>query len=616
MATEKINVLDPQGVKDFAKVLLGKTELQIDARIVQELTEAATNKQVPSAVVVKALYDALQAKDTEIEGKIDGISDGIGANFSEQLDSTKTRIETIEGTVNEHASSISSIDEKNNDASTKITEINEKATVAEAGNNNNGVSLEAVNTLISALDEKINLLKHLKIETVVGPIDSVVEPKEDMLYFQKDNEEDPTWVLYIYNSGKWIPVGDTSIDLVNYWSKDDTEEIKNAIGLENVEPLTKDEINTIVDAAFAKLNDPARFFVFDNETGTITGLTDEGKTATELVIPSTINDVDVTSIGEGAFCGCTALTSVTLPSTLTSIGGYAFEECTQLTSITIPSTLTSIGGYAFQNCTALTSITIPEGVTTIGEGAFKHCEELTSVTIPEGVLTISNYAFCDCKALQSVTLPSTVTNIGEGAFYGCKALTSITIPEGVLTIDGQAFSGCTALQSVTLPSTVTNIDWSAFLNCTALTSVTIPEGVTSIGNYAFSGCTALQSVTLPSTLTSIGIQAFADCTALQSVNIPEGVTIISEALFRDCTSLQSVNIPEGVTSIGYDAFCNCEALTSINIPSTVTTISESAFYGCTSLTDVYYNGTEGQWNSININATYNDALINATKHFK
>ena len=402
MATEKINVLDPQGVKDFAKVLLGKTELQIDARIVQELTEAATNKQVPSAVVVKALYDALQAKDTEIEGKIDGISDGIGANFSEQLDSTKTRIETIEGTVNEHASSISSIDEKNNDASTKITEINEKATVAEAGNNNNGVSLEAVNTLISALDEKINLLKHLKIETVVGPIDSVAEPKEDVLYFQKDNEEDPTWVLYIYNSGEWIPVGDTSIDLVNYWRKDDIEAMKETIGLENVEPLTKNEINTIVDAAFTKLNDPARFFVFDESTGTITGLTDEGKAETELVIPSTINDVSVISIG-----------------------GAAFERCPSLQSVTIPEGVTNIGGYTFQNCTALTSVTIPEGVTSIENNTFQNCVSLKSLTIPEGVTTIGNYVFSDCTELQSVTLPSTVTSIGESAFYGCTALTDV-----------------------------------------------------------------------------------------------------------------------------------------------------------------------------------------------
>ena len=37
-----------------------------------------------------------------------------------------------------------------------------------------------------------------------------------------------------------------------------------------------------------------------------------------LVIPATINNLPVTSIGNYAFYGCTGLTSMTLPSSLTS----------------------------------------------------------------------------------------------------------------------------------------------------------------------------------------------------------------------------------------------------------------------------------------------------------
>ena len=55
-------------------------------------------------------------------------------------------------------------------------------------------------------------------------------------------------------------------------------------------------------------------------------------------------------------------------------------------------------------------------------------------------------------------------------------------------------------------------------------------------------------------------------------------------------------------------------LTSITIPDSVTSIGSSAFEGCSGLTDVYYTGTEEEWNSIAIGA-YNDTLTNATIHF-
>ncbi len=63
----------------------------------------------------------------------------------------------------------------------------------------------------------------------------------------------------------------------------------------------------------------------------------------------------VTSIGEDAFRGCSALTEVNFgaDSQLTSIGRRAFEYCSNLTSITIPASVTLIGAYAFDGCTSL-----------------------------------------------------------------------------------------------------------------------------------------------------------------------------------------------------------------------------------------------------------------------
>ena len=81
----------------------------------------------------------------------------------------------------------------------------------------------------------------------------------------------------------------------------------------------------------------------------------------------------VTSIGYSAFCGCYALTSVTIPNSVTSIGAEAFYYCYGLTSVTIPNSVTSIGSYAFYDCKGLTSITIPNSVTSIGNYAFYGC---------------------------------------------------------------------------------------------------------------------------------------------------------------------------------------------------------------------------------------------------
>ena len=147
----------------------------------------------------------------------------------------------------------------------------------------------------------------------------------------------------------------------------------------------------------------------------------------ELEIPSEIDGVAVTAIGEGAFQNCFLLTSVTIPDSVTSIGDYAFDYCMGLTSVTIGDGVTSIGGAAFTSCVALTSVTIGNSVTSIGDSAFWCCTSLTSVTIPDSVTSIEDSAFYFCTSLISVTIPDSVTSIGSSAFRECSSLTSITI---------------------------------------------------------------------------------------------------------------------------------------------------------------------------------------------
>ena len=105
-------------------------------------------------------------------------------------------------------------------------------------------------------------------------------------------------------------------------------------------------------------------------------------------IPSRIDGLPVTSIGEEAFVGCESLKSINIPKGVNSIGSWAFNACISLTSIEIPNSVTSIGVGTFSWCTGLKSIKIPDSVTDIGEEVFAECDSLTTIHFPNSLRNV------------------------------------------------------------------------------------------------------------------------------------------------------------------------------------------------------------------------------------
>jgi uncharacterized repeat protein (TIGR02543 family) len=112
-----------------------------------------------------------------------------------------------------------------------------------------------------------------------------------------------------------------------------------------------------------------------------------------ITIPTEINGVAVTEIGNGVFWDVRNLVSVVIPDTVTRIGDNAFRDCFWLETIELPNSVTSLGANAFQGCTWLESITLSMGLTSIADNTFRNAISLTEIIIPPRVTSIGWYAF-------------------------------------------------------------------------------------------------------------------------------------------------------------------------------------------------------------------------------
>ena len=335
-----------------------------------------------------------------------------------------------------------------------------------------------------------------------------------------------------------------------------------------------------------------------------------------------------------------AVSRVTLQEGLIFITEYMFAEGTALTQITLPSTLDSLGSYAFAG-TSLQSLDLPEGMTYLGSAILDGNEGVKELTVPasvcymninpaygydwaheadiaigpfwgssiekltfaEGTTNIVNYVCDHMESLERLELPGTVGAIGQKAFAYCRNLHEMYfVPKGNVYWQDKAFYE-TALPPMLLIGE--DQEYGFIENGTIdLTDRVIPDGYESAhtaimnrGGYTWDiedervlgggndgiltmngpGATEV-TCTLPGGF-SRTFNVYLDSNDLSSLDLPRDLTRIGEEAFANGT-FQTVYLPGYIEDIGAGAFRNCRRLVKIYMPDSVRSIGEGAFYGC------------------------------------
>ena len=321
----------------------------------------------------------------------------------------------------------------------------------------------------------------------------------------------------------------------------------------------------------------------DGDTYTLTGLTDTD--LTEVYIPEYYDGKPVTAIDENAFANGGNITEIIVPDSITTIGKGAFAGCTALQTLTLPfvgNSRTAEGeaallGWLFSETQAAGCTLVYQYYSEYGMSAAYIPDSLAEIIVTDAE-NIGYGAFSSVTSLQSVSITANI--LGERAFYYCASLTDIELREGLVEIGQSAFGRCVALKAIAVPDSVQTIGRYAFDECVALTSLTLPyiganasaSGAEGALGYLFGNVSSADMVSVNQSSVTAYFPAH-----LEEITVTNATQIASNAL-RGITMLKNVSWNDGITSIGDYALYGCTGVTALTLPTALQTVGGYAFY--------------------------------------
>lgn len=176
---------------------------------------------------------------------------------------------------------------------------------------------------------------------------------------------------------------------------------------------------------------------------TISGTT-AGQKIGELILPSE----GLTSISDGAFGACNALTNIInfLPDSVTSLGQASFMNCSNVNGSLRAKNVNYFNRCAFYGCSKLKEVIIGSGVRTISngsnkQGAFQNCTGLTNIVFEADChdIVLKGYAFSGKIKLTKPLILNGVIKVNENAFANMVNIESITFDKCIQTISNDVF---------------------------------------------------------------------------------------------------------------------------------------------------------------------------------